>query len=114
MIEYLIRATDEAEFAVEFLPRARFDQVLMPHGFDAVPIDGWGDYRIRIDDVEIAFSAEDPGWQVSFEGEIEPTRAMEIAQTISTQLERESRRPHQAVRISRDRLLSRQAPKIED
>jgi hypothetical protein len=100
MIEYLIRATDDAEFAVELIPADRFDVVLKPAGFDATVIGGWGDYRIRIDDVEISYSAEDPGWQVSFESEIEDLRAERIAEVIASQLERETGRPHEAVRIT--------------
>jgi hypothetical protein len=30
--------------------------------------EGWGDYRILVEGTEIAFSFEDPGIQVSFEG----------------------------------------------
>jgi hypothetical protein len=77
MIEYLIRRTDGEWFDVPDLRSA-----CRPITVAAVEIEGWGDARIRVGSCEVSFSYEDPGIQVSFDGEIEP----EVAQKIVTEV----------------------------
>lgn len=65
MIQFLIRPIDDAWFN---LHKNQFAQVFQPQSFVSQPIEGWGDYRILVEGAEIAFSYEDPGIQVIFEG----------------------------------------------
>lgn len=66
VIEYLIRTVEGHE-----LPPTQgrdLADMLLPAGFNCEQIDGWGDFRMRCGTTEVSSSAEDPGWQVSFEG----------------------------------------------
>ncbi len=64
-LEYLIRPIDDDWFN---LGRSDFKEAFRPDSFEFSEIEGWGDHRIRINDVELVFSYEDPGIQISFEG----------------------------------------------
>ncbi|MCL4266280.1 MAG: hypothetical protein KJ069_23945 [Anaerolineae bacterium] len=64
-LEYLIRPIDDDWFN---LAKSNFGRTLRPDSFEFSVIEGWGDHRIRINDVEVAFSYEDLGIQISFEG----------------------------------------------
>jgi hypothetical protein len=66
VIEYLIRTVDEHE--MPFAHGSSLTDMLLPPGFGCEEIDGWGNFRMRCGATEISFSAEDPGWQVGFEG----------------------------------------------
>ena len=66
MIEFLIKRTDGNWFD---LHASRFAEVLRPSSFPSHPIEGWGDHRIEIRGCQISFSYEDPGIQVSFDGD---------------------------------------------
>ena len=92
MIEFLIQADDGRDLWPAF-HKDRNNDVLTPQDWDAVPIDGWGDHRVKIGAVEISFSGEEAGWQVSFEGEIDADRAAAIVATIAEQISRETGRP---------------------
>jgi hypothetical protein len=66
--EYLIRSNESDWFE---LRKDDFSQALRPINFESEPITGWGDHRIKIEGVEISFSYEDPGIQITFWGEID-------------------------------------------
>ena len=67
MIEYLIRRADGEWFD---LPTSQFAEALRPSSYPSERISGWGSHRIRTEGVEVAFSEEDPGIQVIFEGDL--------------------------------------------
>ena len=96
MLEFLIQADDDGELWPAF-HKDRNNDVLTPRGWNAVPIAGWGDHRVRIDDVEISFSGEFAGWQVSFEGDMDADRASAIVATIAEQVRQETGRPVRVV-----------------
>lgn len=79
MIEYLIRRTDGQWFD---LNATRFGEALRPSSFASERIEGWGDWRIRCEGVEISFSYEDPSIQLSIEGEL----SREITDLISDEI----------------------------
>lgn len=62
--EFLIRRTDGEWFD---LHAGRFPEVLKPHSVPSNPTQGWGDHRIAVPNGVIAFSYEDPGFQVIFD-----------------------------------------------
>ena len=84
MTEYLIRRTDGEWFD---LHATRFGDALRPTSFASERIEGFGDWRIRTEGVEISFSYEDPGIQMSIEGELPPTIADQIANEIRQNIE---------------------------
>ncbi|MBO2455969.1 hypothetical protein [Actinomadura violacea] len=84
MREYLIQArTGDGWIAFHHDDLA---QVLTPAGWECAPVDGWGDHRLRLGEVEIAFSGEPPGWQISFEGEFDSHIADAVIATVTHQL----------------------------
>jgi hypothetical protein len=85
MSEYLIRRTDGEWFD---LPVSRFHEALRPSSFPAERIEGWGDYRIQVEGVEIAFSYEDPGIHVNIEGALPAQVADRIVNEIRENIER--------------------------
>lgn len=44
--------------------------MLLPEGWECEPVEGWGDFRMRCGRVEVAFSAEESGWQVVVDGDL--------------------------------------------
>ncbi|WP_152990715.1 hypothetical protein [Sphaerimonospora mesophila] len=81
---YLIRPEDGPEcIPIQAQDIAR---VLTPEGWEAAPVDGWGDHRIRVRDVDISFSAEDIGWQVFVEGDLPETIADDIMTVVTRQI----------------------------
>jgi hypothetical protein len=98
MREYLIQAADEGELWPAS-HRDRNDAVLRPRGWDAKEIDGWGDYRMLVEGVEVAFSGELAGWQVSIEGDMDSERADLLVDTIAAQVAQETGRPTKVVAL---------------
>jgi len=92
MLEYLIRGDDgEPDLGIRSDAIA---QTLTPRGCNAVPIEGWGSYRLRIDSTEVSFSDEaGSGWQVAFEGDIDEAKAATIVEVIARQLSEFTGRP---------------------
>ena len=94
MIEYLVRRTDGEWFD-------------FPSGSDPyAPVsiayrrtEGSGDARIEIDDCEISFSYEDPGIQISFEGDIPEDRAAQIADEVRLRIEETSGQSGELIQI---------------
>lgn len=69
------------------LKKEKFTQMLRPLSFVSEPTAGWGDHRIRTEGIEIAFSFEDPGIQIIFEGEIDGEIADQIVDEILENIE---------------------------
>ena len=84
MIEYLIRRTDGEWFDLQ----GQLEAALKPSSFPSRRIEGWGDWRIQTQGVEISFSYEDPGIQVCIEGELPPHVADQMAEEIRRNVER--------------------------
>ncbi len=49
-------------------------------------MDGWGDHRIRVRDVDISFSAEDVGWQVFIEEDLLANIADDVVTVVARQI----------------------------
>ncbi|MBB2748738.1 hypothetical protein [Microbispora sp. NBRC 16548] len=81
---YLIRPED----GPEWIPIHARDlaRVLTPDGWEACLVDGWGDHRIRVRDVDVSFSAEDVGWQVSIEGDLPANVADDLVDVVTRQI----------------------------
>ena len=73
--EFTIRPSTGAEFQIERSQRP----------CEIVP--GWGDHRIRVAGVEIAFLVEDATIEISFEGEIPEADALSLAEEFRTNIE---------------------------
>jgi len=66
--EYLIRTTTNAS-SWSAIPGGRPLDVLQPRGHGWVSVDGPGDLRLALGGCQMAFSGEDAGWQICFEGD---------------------------------------------
>ena len=64
MIEYLIKRRD-GDFLL--LEREKLAAVLRPNSLGSREVQGWGDHRIEVAGLTVAFSFEDPGIQLIFE-----------------------------------------------
>lgn len=84
MIEYLIRPTDDEWFD---LYTNHFAVALRPSSLPSHRIEGWGDWRIQSEGCDIAFSLEDPGIQVVFEGDLSSEIADRIVDEIRRNIE---------------------------
>ena len=81
--EYLLRAED-GDFLL--ISPAEYGEALHPAGVACHPVDGWGDYRFRCGEAEVAVSFEDPGLQLALEGELDESAADEVVQVIARRL----------------------------
>lgn len=45
-------------------------EVLQPVSWDSAPVGGPGDFRVRAEGVEVSYSGEEVGWQVTFDGDV--------------------------------------------
>jgi len=95
MIEFLIKRTDG-----EWFDFPRESDPYRPVSIPYKQVEGWGNGRIEIDGCQISFSYEDPGVQVSFEGEIHEQRAAVIAEEIRQRIEQVSGQTAEAIQIS--------------
>ena len=84
MMEYMIRTCDGDWFN---LHRDSFTEVLKPKSFASQLAAGWGDHRIKTEGVEVSFSYEDPGIQVTFESDLPEALAMQIVEEIRESIE---------------------------
>jgi hypothetical protein len=57
--EYLIRTAESHDWPA--VHRSQLERVLTPTGFDCARVDGWGDYRLKSGEAEIAYSGEEIG-----------------------------------------------------
>ena len=83
-LEYLIRPNDADGFNLQ---KVDFEQALRPTTFSYSIVEGWGEHRIEVNKVEIAFSYEDVGLQIIFDGQIEQDVANQIIHEIKGNLE---------------------------
>ena len=99
MREYLIWAADGSGWIP--IHKTRLHEVMLPQGWNAKRVQGWGDFRMVVDGVTISFSGEEPGWQVTFEeGEMEAARADSLLEQLRSQVEVASGVPAQVVLIT--------------
>ena len=80
MIEFLIRRTDGEWFDNAW-------SACNPKSFPCELVPGWGNHRIRVLGVEVSISDEEPGYQVSFDGEIDEATARRIVEEMRENLE---------------------------
>ncbi|HEX2320434.1 MAG TPA: hypothetical protein VHJ18_15735 [Streptosporangiaceae bacterium] len=85
MREYLIRTASTHQLPA--IHHNRLVQVLVPAGLGCEQVDGWGDFRIRCGTTQVAFSAEDPGWPVAFDGPMPETDCERLVITLTQQIE---------------------------
>lgn len=85
MREYLIRRVDGEWFD---LRQEQFAEALRPVSVGSKVVEGWGDHRIWLLGIEVSFSVEDPGIQVSFEGEIAEDMSDRFIEEIRQNVER--------------------------
>jgi hypothetical protein len=86
--EYLLKAADGSGWIP--IPSSRLAAVMLPRGWDAKVCPGSGDLRIAVEGVEVSFSIEDPGWQVTIEGDLPETKADALIAIMVKQLEVEA------------------------
>jgi hypothetical protein len=98
MIEFLIRTRDDHDFPA--VRRDRLSHVLTPAGWDCVPSEGWGDYRLRCGDTDVSFAGESAGWEVSFEGPMPEEVATRMIAIVAAQIEQELNQPVESIQIS--------------
>ena len=99
MREYSIRAADGSGWIP--IHQTQLREVMLPQGWNAKQVEGWGDFRMEVDRVTISFSGEEPGWQVTFEeGEMEPARADLLLEQLRSQIEAASGVPAQVLLIT--------------
>jgi hypothetical protein len=82
--EFKISPSVRAEFHID---RSQFPELLRTAQRPCEIVPGWGDHRIRVAGVEIAFFVEDTAIQVSFEGEIPEAEARSLAEEFRTNIE---------------------------
>jgi hypothetical protein len=68
------------------VPATDLAAVLTPQGWDCSRVDDWGDYRLTVDSSEVAFSLDEPGWQVSITGSMTEAAADQFVARIAQQL----------------------------
>ena len=97
MLEYLIRRTGGEWFSFPF---AQYLEILRPARTPSTKIEGWGSNRIEVDGETIAFSDEDPGFQVIFEtGILTEQRAAQIISEICENIEAQTGEKAGAVKL---------------
>jgi hypothetical protein len=82
--EFEISPRVGAGFHIE---RSQFPELLRSAQRPCEIVPGWGDHRIRVAGVDIAFSVEDAAIQVSFEGEIPEAEARSLAEEFRANME---------------------------
>jgi hypothetical protein len=83
--EYLIRpASPDGWLAI---PASALAEVLTPRGYDLRAGPGFGDLHLQAAGYEIAFSGEDPGWQVTLDGDIAHLDSDELVAQIARQVQ---------------------------
>lgn len=98
MKEYLVRTADTHEWPA--VHRDQAQRVLSPDGFDCAWVDRPGDVRLRCRATEVAFSGEDAGWQVSFEGDMADEDTDRFVAAVTRQVERAVGEPCEWLRIT--------------
>jgi hypothetical protein len=83
-MEFLIRRTDGEWFDIHL---SAMPDVLQPARRPSRSVTEFGDHRIEVDGVHIAFSYEDPGIQVTFEGDVDAAWARSVVEEILERIE---------------------------
>jgi len=96
VIEYLIRRTDGEWFDYP-LPLPEFCH---PTTVEWKVVEGWGNARFAVAGVEVSVSDEDPGLQVSFEGDIDPNLAGKVVNEMLDNVEQATGQKGRIVQIS--------------
>ena len=86
MIEFVIERADRFDASDWPIHKDDIADVLHPNTRPWVVAEGWGHHRISVAGIEVAFSWEPVGWQVSFEGDIEQDTAAAIVAEIAQNL----------------------------
>ena len=84
-LEFSVRPADASWFAID---RSMFPEVFRTSTQESREIAGWGDHRIRVAGVEVAFSVEDSAIEISFEGDIADSDARRLSEEIRANVER--------------------------
>lgn len=95
-MEFLIRPNEVEWFD---LSQPSFAEAFAPQSVPAKQIDGGGDYRVAIGDVDVFFYYEDPGIHVCFEGEIEEALADRVIEEILANITRITGQQGRIVRL---------------
>lgn len=98
MLEFLIRTAETHEW-----PAFHSDQlaaVFAAPGSGCVPIEGWGDFRVRWQDSEISFSGEEVGWQVTIEGSPGQEDAATLIDAMTRRVESATGEPCEWIQIA--------------
>ena len=95
MIEYLLKRTDGDWFDITDMKAA-----CQPISAPFEQVEGWGEARIRVGSCDVAFSYEDPGIQISFEGEIDSKLAEKVAGEVLDRIMQLSGQTGAALQIS--------------
>jgi hypothetical protein len=88
MREYLIRGPEGSSWIP--VRQERLAEVFIPQGLDAAPCEGWGEVRFAVAGTEVSVSGEEPGWQVAFEGDVDPALADRVVDQMTHQLTEDS------------------------
>ena len=96
-MEYLIRRSDGEWFD---LSADQYADALRPSSVPSKPAEGWGDHRVEIGGVEVSFSYEDPGIQVTFEGDLPDALVDTIVGEILANITRVTGQQGRVIRIA--------------
>jgi hypothetical protein len=95
---FLIRRKD-GDFCIFHISKA--EDVLKPNTIESTKIEGWGDFRISVNNCEISFSFEEVGIQIGFENcEISDEYAKKIVDEICLNVEKKVGSPCYSIQIS--------------
>jgi hypothetical protein len=84
--EYLIKAADASGWIP--IHQTLLPDVMLPQGWNARQVEGWGDFRMEVDGTVVSMSGEEPGWQLVFEqGDMEPGRADALVEQVRSQIQ---------------------------
>jgi hypothetical protein len=92
-LEFSVRPIDAPWFAID---PSMFSEIFRTSTQESREISGWGDHRIWVAGVEVAFSVEDSGIEISFEGDISDSDARRLSEEIRANVERVT---HQAATL---------------
>jgi len=98
MLEFLIRTTETHEWPA--FHRDNLVDVFAAPGSGCSPIEGWGDFRVRLGDTEISFSGEEVGWQVAFEGTVDQERATQLMAEFTSRVSSAAGEPCEWIQIA--------------
>jgi hypothetical protein len=98
MIEYVIRIASSHEWPA--VHQMRLSEVMIPTGSRWETVEGWGDFRMRLDGTEVSFSGEMGGWQVTIEGPLSEDEVQRTVEIVAAQVQTEVGEPLDVLRLS--------------